>query len=197
VNRTPDLQVRSLTKVVALPCSAHRSPATTGFSRSFRDASWVQDGLGVGTVRAQSSGHRLRASSNTTATAAARVLAERDAGERLLRAPAGDPLSTRADQARDAGQAQGDESAGSVNDGRECGLLRTPNGPDSPDDVHLSPLVAHASRNGHGRCIKQKDNSRITLRLVRGLLRLPNAAAPGNRSARGLIRTVAGAKLRR
>jgi hypothetical protein len=44
VNRTPDLQVRRLGDVGALPCPQHRSPATTRLSRSLRDVRGVQMG---------------------------------------------------------------------------------------------------------------------------------------------------------
>jgi len=54
VSRTPDLQVRSLRTVVAQPISHHLSPVWT---RADGQRPWCEmrsDGLGTGTVRAQS-----------------------------------------------------------------------------------------------------------------------------------------------
>src|SRR5262245_49664732 len=64
VNRTPDLQVRSLRDVGALPCSTHLSPVTTRFPRSLSDARWDQMGWvwahfgHSGTVRHDGPGRR-------------------------------------------------------------------------------------------------------------------------------------------
>ena len=44
VNRTPDLQVRRLTTVVAQPISPHRSPVVTRLARSLRGVSRAEMG---------------------------------------------------------------------------------------------------------------------------------------------------------
>ena len=56
VNRTPDLQVRSLTEVVALLCSTHFSPVTTRSPRCVQTCDLGSHVLRVGTVRAQLGG---------------------------------------------------------------------------------------------------------------------------------------------